>query len=90
MDTLSSFAQVEASTICSETPQFQLRSLVLQPTTSCNLNCGYCYLPDRKTARYMSPAICLRLADEIVVLGEPLTLIWHGGEPLVSIDNDIF
>jgi len=30
----------------------------------------------------MSPAICLRLADEIVSLGEELTVIWHGGEPL--------
>jgi uncharacterized protein len=31
-----------------------LELLVIQPTPFCNLNCSYCYLPDRQNTRKMS------------------------------------
>src|SRR6516164_2795074 len=32
-----------------------LELLVLQPTPFCNINCSYCYLPDRQSTRRMTP-----------------------------------
>jgi len=64
---------------------FVCQKLVLQPTTLCNLNCGYCYLPHRAANHKMSPAITQRLATEVphmLDLADPLAIIWHGGEPL--------
>ncbi len=59
--------------------------LVLQPSPFCNINCDYCYLPNRTSTRRM-PMEVLRQAIEKtfasdLVRGE-LTLIWHAGEPL--------
>jgi uncharacterized protein len=62
-------------------PQF-LNKVVLQPTTLCNLNCKYCYLKGRHLRKNMSPEVTKRLANDIKQLGEHITLIWHGGEPL--------
>ena len=60
--------------------------LVLQPTPFCNLDCSYCYLPDRhSTARMDWPT--LELAVERVLasrfVDETLSVVWHAGEPLV-------
>lgn len=59
-------------------------SLVVQPTTLCNLDCGYCYLPDRKRQRLMSTAVARSLADSIAeqTSTRPVEVIWHAGEPL--------
>jgi uncharacterized protein len=59
-----------------------LDKIVLQPTTLCNLNCSYCYLPQRKSSSRMSPEITSRLAESIRDFKQHLTLVWHGGEPL--------
>ncbi|MBX7268664.1 hypothetical protein KIF24_23340 [Micromonospora sp. Llam7] len=32
----------------------RFHTLVLQPTSFCNLDCTYCYLPDRRSRRLMS------------------------------------
>lgn len=63
-----------------------IEHLVLQPTTLCNLNCAYCYLPDRQKALVMSPAVTQKVADSLSFLDftPPLGLIWHGGEPLLT------
>lgn len=59
--------------------------LVLQPTPFCNIDCRYCYLPDRGRRDQMSVDIVrqvirwLRSAD---LIGETLNLVWHAGEPL--------
>jgi uncharacterized protein len=63
-----------------------LELLILQPTPFCNLNCSYCYLPNRRSTRRMSEATleaALRAAFSSGMLGEQLTLVWHAGEPLV-------
>ena len=60
--------------------------LVVQPTPFCNLDCSYCYLPDRDNRRRMSAEtlhrLCERLRDS-TLLGETLSIVWHAGEPLV-------
>lgn len=40
-------------------------SLILQPTSLCNLDCTYCYLPARKLKRDMSPAVAEAIAPGI-------------------------
>jgi uncharacterized protein len=60
--------------------------LIFQPTPFCNLNCTYCYLPDRKDKRVMDVEIVRtavqKLKDEDLL--EPgLGIIWHAGEPTV-------
>src|SRR5262245_11425453 len=63
-----------------------LELLVLQPTPFCNINCSYCYLPDRQSTRRMSPDTLdrtFRWVFESGLAREPFTLLWHAGEPLV-------
>lgn len=59
--------------------------LVVQPTTYCNLDCDYCYLPDRDVRRTMPLEIldrALQNLSESGLLGDELTIVWHAGEPL--------
>jgi uncharacterized protein len=60
--------------------------LVLQPTPFCNLDCRYCYLPDRGNRARMSMATleaALRRVAEAGLVGGELSVVWHAGEPLV-------
>ena len=63
----------------------RLRLLVLQPTPFCNINCSYCYLPDRTSRARMSLAtldlVCHRVFES-ARLDRKLEVAWHGGEPL--------
>lgn len=63
-----------------------ITAIVLQPTTLCNLNCEYCYLPNRQARRYMSLKVLKRISEFISRqnLDYPVSLIWHGGEPLAT------
>src|SRR5262249_19216442 len=63
-----------------------LELLVLQPTPFCNINCSYCYLPDRQSTRRMSTATLEQTFRWVFTSGlvhEPFVLLWHAGEPLV-------
>ena len=68
-------------------PPNSIELLVLQPTAFCNIDCKYCYLPDRTKKRVM-PLETLELilrnlaADE--ALAEGFELLWHAGEPLTA------
>ncbi len=61
--------------------------VVIQPTTFCNLNCDYCYLPQSdRQAKYKLP---LDLLDPIFknlfkskLIKNQFTVVWHAGEPL--------
>jgi len=60
--------------------------LVVQPTPFCNINCSYCYLPERDVKAVMAPATLRALFGKVFAsgwLGAELTVIWHAGEPLV-------
>jgi uncharacterized protein len=66
-------------------PALKTRLLILQPTPFCNIDCAYCYLPNRNSTARMSLEIVRqatqRLSDDDLV-GDILTIVWHAGEPL--------
>jgi uncharacterized protein len=60
--------------------------LVIQPTPFCNLDCSYCYLPDRGNKKRMGSDVLLRVFERVAESGlatRPYTVVWHAGEPLV-------
>ena len=60
--------------------------LVVQPTPFCNLDCSYCYLPDRGSRARMGPETLSRVFERVAESGlarRPYTVVWHAGEPLV-------
>ncbi len=64
----------------------RLGLLVLQPTPFCNLDCRYCYLPDRANRARMTMATLEAAVQRVVeaeLLGDELSIVWHAGEPLV-------
>ncbi|MDP2005613.1 MAG: cyclophane-forming radical SAM/SPASM peptide maturase GrrM/OscB [Rubrivivax sp.] len=68
------------------TPRLCTRLLVLQPTPFCNIDCSYCYLPQRDDRSRMSLATVRRAAEHLQadgLAGAELTVVWHAGEPLV-------
>lgn len=59
---------------------------ILQPTPFCNLDCEYCYLPDRTNSRRMSFDTVAQIAKRLFAspfVAKELTIVWHAGEPLV-------
>jgi uncharacterized protein len=66
-------------------PSIFTRLLILQPTPFCNINCDYCYLPNRNSTMRMDIKIVRRAAERLRddgLVGEELTVAWHAGEPL--------
>ncbi|MCW5734569.1 MAG: GRRM system radical SAM/SPASM domain protein [Enhydrobacter sp.] len=64
----------------------EVATVVIQPTGFCNINCTYCYLPDRNDKHVLPQATVTRLFTELFASGwtaPDLTIIWHAGEPLV-------
>lgn len=63
-----------------------LSLLMIQATRFCNIDCRYCYLPDRSSkARARFPDI-EALARKILsagLAGPQLDVVWHAGEPTV-------
>jgi uncharacterized protein len=60
--------------------------LVIQPTPFCNLDCSYCYLPDRGNKKRIAPATLARIFERVAECDfatKPYTIVWHAGEPLV-------
>jgi len=59
--------------------------LVVQATPYCNLDCDYCYLPDRGDRRRLAFAVLEAAVERVLESpwfeGE-FTLLWHAGEPL--------
>ncbi|WP_199826288.1 cyclophane-forming radical SAM peptide maturase AmcB [Streptomyces sp. SBT349] len=63
------------------------QTVIVQPTSFCNLACTYCYLPDRNSRRHMSVDVATAIARSAEALtaapeGRRLDLVWHAGEPL--------
>jgi len=60
--------------------------LIIQPTPFCNIDCDYCYLPNRSDRSRMSmdtlAAVFRRVFTSGLVDAE-LSVVWHAGEPLV-------
>lgn len=67
--------------------RFSRTLVVLQPTPFCNLDCTYCYLPDREMRHVMEKSTVIGIAQELAEtpwLGREVTILWHGGEPLTA------
>ncbi|NRB18030.1 MAG: GRRM system radical SAM/SPASM domain protein [Rhodobacteraceae bacterium] len=64
----------------------KLSKLVLQPTPFCNLDCSYCYLPDRQIKASMSLEVVDSISKSLLAndafLNNKIEVLWHGGEPL--------
>lgn len=61
--------------------------LVLQPTTFCNIDCRYCYLPDRASKKRLSIETLRKVVSNLLadgLLAKNFELIWHAGEPLTA------
>jgi uncharacterized protein len=59
--------------------------VVIQPTPFCNLDCDYCYLPDRQLKNRLSLDLIEPIFQAIFTspfLGQDFTVCWHAGEPL--------
>jgi uncharacterized protein len=58
--------------------------VIMQPTTLCNLDCAYCYLPSRAHDRRMPVAVAEAVAASVngwVERTGRFSVVWHGGEP---------
>jgi len=67
-----------------------LELLVIQPTPFCNLDCSYCYLPDRSNKRKMTLETLEKTFNWVFSSGlvrQPFTLLWHAGEPMVNLSG---
>ena len=62
-----------------------IRLVIIQPTSYCNLDCDYCYLPDRQNRKQLSldliKPIFQRIFESSFTRGR-FTVCWHAGEPL--------
>ena len=70
--------------------QLFLGVLVIQPSPFCNINCDYCYLPNRTSTRRMEFPVLEQTMTQVFdsgLVGPPFVLLWHAGEPLaVPVD----
>jgi uncharacterized protein len=65
-------------------PKIEL--LVIQPTPFCNIDCRYCYLPDRNSKAVVSSETLSKLFSQVFAsgwTGDCLSVVWHAGEPMV-------
>jgi radical SAM protein with 4Fe4S-binding SPASM domain len=65
-------------------PRIEL--LVVQPTPFCNIDCRYCYLPDRNSKAVVARQTLHNLFSQVFAsgwVGDNLSVVWHAGEPMV-------
>ena len=67
--------------------QLYLGVLVIQPSPFCNINCDYCYLPDRTSTERMEfdtlRKVMQRVAESGLV-GPEVSLLWHARKNSVA------
>lgn len=62
------------------------RLLVVQATPFCNIDCAYCYLPNRVKKTRLSFELAERIFGRLFcfpTIRDDVTVVWHAGEPLV-------
>ncbi|MBA5862211.1 MAG: GRRM system radical SAM/SPASM domain protein [Nitrospira sp. CR1.1] len=60
--------------------------IVVQSTSFCNLDCSYCYLPNRasdKRITWETINLLLRYLESTNLLSQEVEIRWHAGEPLI-------
>jgi len=71
--------------LCDSSTFGPIRLVVIQPTSFCNLNCDYCYLPDRQSKHLLSLDLIQPIFKALFTsqfLKQDFTVCWHAGEPL--------
>jgi len=66
--------------------QPKIHLLVVQPTPFCNIDCRYCYLPDRQSKAVLAKGTLVNLFRQVFESGwarDELSVVWHAGEPMV-------
>lgn len=61
--------------------------VVMQPTSLCNLDCRYCYLPERALDKRMPTEVAAAVATSVnawAAGSDRFSVVWHGGEPLAA------
>jgi len=60
---------------------------IVQPTTSCNLNCKYCYIDENNSRKFMDKKTLENIIKKFAILKKNYDVnthfLWHGGEPLL-------
>ena len=73
---------------CPENPAGpEIGMVVVQPTAFCNINCTYCYLPDRNNKHVIAQSTVTRLFSEVFASGwacPEIIVLWHAGEPMAA------
>ncbi|MGK7932310.1 MAG: cyclophane-forming radical SAM/SPASM peptide maturase GrrM/OscB [Microcystaceae cyanobacterium] len=70
--------------------------VVIQPTPFCNLDCDYCYLPNRDLKQTLSLDLIEPIIKAIFTspfVGDCVDICWHAGEPLavpISFYEEVF
>lgn len=62
-----------------------LELLLIQPTTFCNLDCTYCYLPNRTLKKRLDPTALESVLNNVFsskIITDNLLIQFHSGEPL--------
>jgi uncharacterized protein len=62
-----------------------VKLVVIQPSPFCNLDCDYCYLPNRASRHRFSLDLLEPLFRQLFAsrfVTEAFTIVWHAGEPL--------
>jgi len=75
----------DAPDIAAFSPPVRVKLLVLQATPFCNIDCAYCYLPDRDSTSRMTLPVMETTVRNLIdsgLVGERLSIAWHAGEPL--------
>jgi uncharacterized protein len=61
--------------------------VIVQATALCNLNCSYCYLPDRQIKGNIGDDVLGAVADFVFACdlsAGRVDMLWHAGEPLAA------
>jgi uncharacterized protein len=77
---------LEKPMIATPAPSQALTQLViLQPSSFCNLDCHYCYVPGRTVRSVIKPEVLEQILTKVFqssTVAEGFCLSWHNGEPL--------
>jgi uncharacterized protein len=63
-----------------------LNLLIVQGTPFCNIDCKYCYLPNRSDKQKITIETVEKILDRVLesdIVREDFTIVWHAGEPLI-------
>ena len=63
----------------------KIELVVIQPSPFCNIDCRYCYLPDRGNRKVLEEATLAKIYERLFAsahLGDRISILWHAGEPL--------